>query len=600
MVRPNYVTGHLTVEVRSAQGVPLAGVEVRWQIPSGQLGTLINSVTFTGTDGRTASTFIGGNVFNTQSFAQTQVRASLAANPAAVVVFTVTTVNFDQASGSLTTDILLLSPDLTQLPVEGAAGSAGDVPVRVSVIATRGFTPGPVPHVSVRVQEQEGATGTLRCQEGIVYTDATGLAQCTLRFGGSPGFGRFSVYVGGDNFTTFIDKAFEVTSLYRLVPVTPCRVLDTRSGGSPPSPFGPPSLTLTAGSTRTIPVPASPCGIPAGARAYAFNITVVPRGSLSFLTMWPAGQARPLVSTLNSFQGEIVANAAIVPAGVDGAVSVYVTDETDVIIDINAYFALPPTGALQFFPVTPCRVADSRAGSGKTGAFGAPRLNAGASRDLPIPSSGCGVPSNAQAYSVNLTAIPAGLLAYMTLWPSGQAQPFVSTLNSFAGAVVANAAIVPAGTGGAIRVFASDPTDFVLDINGYFAAPAEGGLDFAPVAPCRLADTRSSSGFSGAFGAPTLTAGSTRVLPVPAGGCSLPAGALAYSFNVTAVPSAFLSYVTTWPVGLIRPLVSTLNSFRGFVVANAAIVPAGTGGAVNFFVTDPTDLVVDVNGYFTP
>jgi hypothetical protein len=47
-------------------------------------------------------------------------------------------------------------------------------------------------------------------------------------------------------------------------------------------------------------------------------------------------------------------------------------------------------------------------------------------------------------------------------------------------------------------------------------------------------------------------------------------------------------------------LVSTLNSFRGFVAANAAIVPAGTNGAVSFFVTDPSDLIVDVNGYFGP
>ncbi|MFN0166880.1 MAG: hypothetical protein ACKV22_10660 [Bryobacteraceae bacterium] len=595
VVRPNFITDPLIVEVRSSQGVPAQGVEVRWQIASGQLGTLTNSVTFTDASGRTSATFVGGNVFNTSSFAQTQVTASLAANPSAAAIFTVTTVNFDQASGSLTIDTLLLSPDLTQLPVEGGSGSTGNVPVRVSVIATRGFSPGPVPHVSVRVEEQPGATGTLRCKEGTVYTDATGVAQCTLLFGGNAGFGRFSVFVGG-NFLTFIDKAFEVTALYRFVPVTPCRVMDTRGGQGTAGAFGPPALT--AGFTRTIPVPASRCGIPADARAYSLNTTVVPRGSLGYLTVWPEGQPQPLVSTLNSFQGEIVANAAIVPAGVNGAISVFVTDTTDAIIDINGYFALPEAGGLQFFPLTPCRVADSRLGSGKSGAFGAPRLLSGGIRDLPIPSSGCGAPASAKAYSVNLTVVPPGLLAYVTLWPSGQPQPFVSTLNSFAGAVVANAAIVPAGTGGAIRIYASDPTDFILDINGYFAAPGTGGLNFAPVAPCRIADTRAGSGFTGAFGAPTPASGSTRTLPVPSSGCGLPANARAYSFNVTVVPSSPLAYLTTWPAGLLRPLVSTLNSFRGYVVANAAIVPAGTDGAVNFYVTDPTNLVVDVNGYF--
>jgi hypothetical protein len=35
----------------------------------------------------------------------------------------------------------------------------------------------------------------------------------------------------------------------------------------------------------------------------------------------------------------VVANAAIVPAGAEGAISVFVTGRTDVILDINGYFA---------------------------------------------------------------------------------------------------------------------------------------------------------------------------------------------------------------------------------------------------------------------
>ena len=52
------------------------------------------------------------------------------------------------------------------------------------------------------------------------------------------------------------------------------------------------------------------------------------------------------------------------------------------------------------------------------------------------------------------------------------AEPLVSTLNAPTGTVVANAAIVPAGTSGAISVYASDATDLVIDINGYFAPPS--------------------------------------------------------------------------------------------------------------------------------
>ena len=47
------------------------------------------------------------------------------------------------------------------------------------------------------------------------------------------------------------------------------------------------------------------------------------------------------------------------------------------------------------------------------------------------------------------------------------------TLNSWGGIVVANGAIVPAGIDGAVSVFVTDPTDVILDVNGYFDAPAE-------------------------------------------------------------------------------------------------------------------------------
>jgi hypothetical protein len=45
------------------------------------------------------------------------------------------------------------------------------------------------------------------------------------------------------------------------------------------------------------------------------NVTVVPDSMLSYLTAWPTGSPQPLVSALNSCDGVVVANAAIVPAG---------------------------------------------------------------------------------------------------------------------------------------------------------------------------------------------------------------------------------------------------------------------------------------------
>ncbi len=85
---------------------------------------------------------------------------------------------------------------------------------------------------------------------------------------------------------------------------------------------------------------------------------------------------------------------------------------------------------------------------------------------------------------------------YVSLWPAGSAQPFVSTLDDPQGLIVSNAAIVPAGTpSGGISVYNAGPstTDVIIDMNGYFAPPSRG-LQFYPVAPCRLVDTRGEAG----------------------------------------------------------------------------------------------------------
>jgi hypothetical protein len=95
---------------------------------------------------------------------------------------------------------------------------------------------------------------------------------------------------------------------------------------------------LSVGSTRSFEVPQSACGIPATAKAYAMNVTAVPSGPLGYLTTWPAGGTQPLVSTLNSLDGAIASNAAIVPAGTNGAINIFVTNNTHVVLDINGYF----------------------------------------------------------------------------------------------------------------------------------------------------------------------------------------------------------------------------------------------------------------------
>jgi predicted nucleic acid-binding Zn-ribbon protein len=128
-----------------------------------------------------------------------------------------------------------------------------------------------------------------------------------------------------------------------------------------------------------------------------------------------------------------------------------------------------------FVSLTPCRVVDTREEA--RGSLGTPVLAANAQRDLPILQSSCGIPTNALAYAFNITVIPHGSLPYLTVWPTGRAQPGVSTLNSYQGTVVANAALVPAGTNGSISVYAAGTTDLIIDITGYFAQQSTVAVD---------------------------------------------------------------------------------------------------------------------------
>ena len=73
---------------------------------------------------------------------------------------------------------------------------------------------------------------------------------------------------------------------------------------------------------------------------------------------------------MNSPDGRIKANAAVVPSGND-AVSVYASDTTDVILDIDGYFASSGSQTYQFYTLTPCRLVDTR---GADGDLGGPRL----------------------------------------------------------------------------------------------------------------------------------------------------------------------------------------------------------------------------------
>ncbi len=396
------------------------------------------------------------------------------------------------------------------------------------------------------------------------------------------------VYVPNFNDDTVSVIADTPPTALQFVPLTaPCRAVDTRPdrGGNGP---------IVGGTFQNFPIQQEgDCNIPPTAAAYSLNVSVVPNGPLGYLTVWPAGQPQPLASTLNSLDGRIKANAAIVPAGAGGDVSVYATNTTNVILDVNGYFTKVNSSTLAFYPLPPCRVADTRFSTYPPG-LGPPYLRGNQERDFSIlNATTCNIPSTAVAYSLNFAVVPRGPLGYMTVWPTGEPRPTVSSLNDIPAQIIANAAIVGAGTGSKVAVYPSNDTDLVIDINGYFASAGTGGLSLYGVSPCRVIDTRkigSGQPFNGLLSPPVDVVNSP---------CEPPPTAQAYVFNASVVPVGALGYLALWPDGASQPLVSTLNALDGSISSNMAIVPS-TNGKVDAYASGLTQLILDISGYFAP
>ncbi len=101
--------------------------------------------------------------------------------------------------------------------------------------------------------------------------------------------------------------------------------------------------------------------------------------------------------------------------------------------------------------------------------FGSPPLAPYSTRTFPLRSHpNCVIPPEAKAYSLNLLAIPSGPLSFLSAWPAGYPYPYTSFLNSSNGDMVNNAVIIAAGVGGGINVVAGNPTELIVDLNGYY------------------------------------------------------------------------------------------------------------------------------------
>lgn len=236
---------------------------------------------------------------------------------------------------------------------------------------------------------------------------------------------------------------------------------------------------------------------------------------------------------------------------------------------------------LGFVPTTPVRMLDTRT----TG----PTLGAGTRMDLQVTGLR-GVPANAKAVAVNVTAVSPSAVTYLRAWPTGTAEPTASVLNVEPNATAAVATSVGVGTGGKVSLRNNaGSVHVVVDVTGYYVDGAGVGFEPLPQA-VRLLDTRKAG--SG------LAPGGTRRVSVT--GAGVPSNATAVMVNVTSAAAGGPGYVSVVPAGDDVRATSSVNHRPGTDVANRATVPVSGGKIDVYLAGGPAGVVVDVVGWYGP
>ncbi len=127
---------------------------------------------------------------------------------------------------------------------------------------------------------------------------------------------------------------------------------------------------------------------------------------------------------------------------------------------------------------------------------------------------------------------------------------------------------------------------------------AASGMSLFKLTPCRLLDTRDTSGAAAAF--PALAANSTRPFTL-SGRCGIPATAKALSVNLTAVSAAVAGNLVVYPGNEVTPpLASSLNFPATRARGNNAVIELALDGSVKVLnrAGGTVDFILDVNGYY--
>jgi hypothetical protein len=241
-------------------------------------------------------------------------------------------------------------------------------------------------------------------------------------------------------------------------PLSPARILDTRTGAGTP---------IAAGSTRTLTV-ANTGGVPAsGASAVAINITAT-RGQVhGFLRVFPTGTSEPSTSNVNFDANQTIANLSLAQLSSDGRITIsnHSGGTVHVIVDVQGYFSSGSASSLH--PLTITRVLDTRTtGSGQPLAGNtAMTISLGGKGGLPA--------SGITMAAVNLTVTQPVAGGHITAYSANDARPSTSNDNFATGQTIANLAYVKVSDSGGLTIYngSSQPIHLIVDVEGWGSSP---------------------------------------------------------------------------------------------------------------------------------
>jgi hypothetical protein len=381
-----------------------------------------------------------------------------------------------------------------------------------------------------------------------------------------------------------------------FVPVTPVRIMDTRST----SKIGPVTGPVAAGSTTTVPIDGnSTASLPAaGITAVAVSVTITDQTSSGNLAVYPADTPLPATSTVNFTSSANATNNAIVPVGPDGDIAINneSTGTAQLIVDLTGYFTTDTTatGASTYTPLaSPVRILDTR------NAIGAPKADIPADGTLTLTmdgddTNGAGLPSTGvTAVALNLTAVPtaSGDSGFLVTYPDGVTRPNTSNLtyDATAGQAQAGTVIIPVGSDGKIDIYndSTDAIDLVGDLSGYFTTSTTGEY-YHPLNSMRIIDTRQTT---------ALASDSGRTIDDPA---SITTDNPTLILNITVTDPADAGFLQAYPSSAALPTASIVNFATGETVPNLALVNTSDEDSFTIYndSAGTVQFIIDANGYF--